>query len=126
MKTLSKAESYVMIAGAIMLLVGIGTHATGMPLAMYLFAVGTVLFAAMQIKGRCKTDNFVIKRLQMQQTIGALLLVVSAALLILGQFNFAWAGHNEWMVCLTIASVLELYTAFRLPQEYSKERKKRK
>ena len=29
----------------------------------------------------------------------------------------------EWIACLTIAAVLELYTAFRIPQEEAKEEK---
>lgn len=30
--------------------------------------------------------------------------------------------RNEWIVCLSIAAVLELYTAFRIPQELEKEK----
>jgi len=29
---------------------------------------------------------------------------------------------NEWIACLTIAAILELYTAFRIPQEEEKEK----
>ena len=32
---------------------------------------------------------------------------------------------NEWIACLTIAAVLELYTAFRIPQEEAKEENKK-
>lgn len=32
-------------------------------------------------------------------------------------------NRNEWIVCLSIAAVLELYTAFRIPQELDKENK---
>ncbi len=28
---------------------------------------------------------------------------------------------NEWIVCLTVAAILELYTAIRIPQEEAKE-----
>ena len=30
--------------------------------------------------------------------------------------------RNEWIACLSIAAVLELYTAFRIPQEEQKEK----
>jgi hypothetical protein len=30
--------------------------------------------------------------------------------------------RNEWIVCLAVAAVLELYTAFRIPQELEKEK----
>jgi hypothetical protein len=33
--------------------------------------------------------------------------------------------HNEWVICLAIAAVLELYTSFRLAQEEEKEKKKK-
>jgi hypothetical protein len=29
--------------------------------------------------------------------------------------------HNEWIVALTIATVFELYTAYRIPAELKKE-----
>lgn len=29
---------------------------------------------------------------------------------------------NEWIACLTIAAILELYTAFRIPQEEEKKK----
>ena len=32
--------------------------------------------------------------------------------------------RNEWVVCLTIAAVLEMYTVFRIPQEEEKEKNK--
>ena len=30
--------------------------------------------------------------------------------------------NNEWILCLTIAAILELYTAFRIPNEMEKEK----
>ena len=36
-----------------------------------------------------------------------------------GAFMFTTHG-NEWIACLTIAAILELYTAFRIPQEEAK------
>ena len=43
------------------------------------------------------------------------------ALILTGAFMFTTRG-NEWIACLTIAAILELYTAFRIPQEEEKER----
>ena len=58
----------------------------------------------------------ILKRLRIQQIFGAL------ALILTGAFMFTTRG-NEWIACLTIAAVLELYTAFRIPQEEAKEEK---
>ena len=43
------------------------------------------------------------------------------ALILTGAFMFTTRG-NEWIACLTIAAILELYTAFRIPQEEEKEK----
>jgi drug/metabolite transporter (DMT)-like permease len=61
--------------------------------------------------------NIIIRRLRRQQIIGATLLVVAGVMMIL------WK-RNEWVVCLTIAAVLEMYTVFRIPQEEEKEKNK--
>ena len=37
-------------------------------------------------------------------------------------YNVFTTRGNEWIACLTIAAILELYTAFRIPQEEEKER----
>ena len=58
--------------------------------------------------------NIIIRRLRRQQLLGAMLLVLTGVIMLL------WK-RNEWIVCLTVAAVLELYTAFRIPQEEAKE-----
>ena len=60
--------------------------------------------------------NFIIKRLRRQQIFGAVALVFTGVLM----FTMK---RNEWIVCLSIAAVLELYTAFRIPQELEKEKR---
>ena len=66
------------------------------------FLIAAILFWAMNC-------------LRVQQIFGAL------ALILTGAFMFTTRG-NEWIACLTIAAILELYTAFRIPQEEEKER----
>jgi hypothetical protein len=51
--------------------------------------------------------------LRIQQIFGAIALVLT------GAFMFFTRG-NDWIACLTIAAILELYTAFRIPQEEAK------
>ena len=46
---------------------------------------------------------------------------IALALILTGAFMFTTRG-NEWIACLTVAAILELYTAFRIPQEEEKER----
>ena len=53
--------------------------------------------------------------------IGALLLVCTAFFMAMRIFDFGFARRQEWVVCLAVACVLELYTAFRIPAELEKE-----
>ncbi|WP_294630698.1 hypothetical protein [uncultured Bacteroides sp.] len=101
--------------GAIMALFGAAVFITGWIYAPYIYTTGAGFVALAQVntpvKGRSKT----LKRLRVQQIFGAL------ALILTGAFMFSTRG-NEWIACLTIAAILELYTAFRIPQEEAKEK----
>ena len=72
------------------------------------------LFAAMQITDTYKGSSFVVKRLRRQQIIGAVLLVAAGILMLV-------LHRNEWMVCLLVAAIFELYTAFRIPKELERD-----
>ncbi|EKJ90050.1 hypothetical protein QR305_03271 [Bacteroides finegoldii] len=104
------------VVGAIMALAGAAVFITGWTYAPYIYTVGAGFIALAQVntppvKGKSKT----LKRLRIQQIFGAL------ALILTGAFMFTTRG-NEWIACLTIAAILELYTAFRIPQEEEKEK----
>ena len=75
----------------------------------------------MQLLAGYDGDNLVVKRLRRQQILGALLLVCTAYFMAMRTFDFGFARGHEWMVCLAVACVLELYTAFRIPSGLEKE-----
>ena len=101
--------------GAIMALTGAAVYITGWNYAPYIYTIGAGFIALAQVNHRLK-EKQILKRLRIQQIFGAL------ALILTGAFMFTTHG-NEWIACLTIAAVLELYTAFRIPQEEAKEEK---
>lgn len=101
--------------GAVMLLTGAAVYITGWPYAPYIYTVGATFFALAQINSPSPFRSATIKRLRRQQVFGAIVLVLT------GAFMFFTRG-NEWVVSLTIAAVLELYTSIRLPQEEAKEK----
>ena len=72
------------------------------------------MVALAQINSPSKSKSPNVKRLRRQQIFGAILLVLT------GAFMFFTHG-NEWIVCMTIAAILELYTSVRIPQEEAKE-----
>lgn len=106
-------QSFLLI-GAVMVLVGAGSYITHWSLSPYIYIIGATLVALAQINTPIKTSNIVLKRLRVQQVIGALLLVAAGALMF-------FMHHNEWIACLSVAAILELYTSFRIPQELEKE-----
>ena len=113
-----KNKYYPIIAaiGAVLLLAGAAIQITHAAWAPYLYLTGAILFAYTQIADRYEGQNLIIRRLRRQQMIGAALLILAGVMMLI------WK-RNEWVLCLTIAAVLELYTAFRIPQEMEKEKK---
>lgn len=82
------------------------------------------MFASMQMLASYEGDSIVIRRLRRQQVLGALLLIVSGAMMFGHHYHMTYMRHNEWMVVMLIAAVFELYAAFRIPYELAKEEKK--
>lgn len=100
--------------GALLVLAGAAVYITRWLYASYLYMIGVTLVALAQINSPSPVKSRNVRRLRRQQVLGALLLVVSGVFLVLGR-------GSEWILCMTIAAVLELYTSVRIPQEEAKE-----
>lgn len=100
--------------GAVMLLAGAAVYITGWPLSPYIYTIGATMVALAQINSPSKCKSPTVKRLRRQQIFGALLLVLTGAFML-------FTRGNEWIMSLTIAAILELYTSIRIPQEEAKE-----
>ena len=112
---MNKTYSLIQMVGAVLLLVGAMLQITHWALSPYIYTLGAVLFAWTQVAyARYEGKNLIIRRLRRQQIIGAMLLVFAGVLMFTSK-------RNEWIVCLTIAAVLQLYTAWRIPSELEKE-----
>ena len=105
-----KLNATLMMTGAVVLLIGASLMITGWPLVPYIYCIGALLFAAMQMADRYDGDDLVVKRLRRQQLFGCLMLLVTGVLMFIER-------HNGWIATLTIAALLELYTAFRMPEK---------
>ena len=114
---MSKYYSAIATVGAVALLLGAALQITQLAWAPYLYLIGAIMFAYVQVMSGYEGKNIIIRRLRRQQIIGATLLVVAGVMMIF------WK-RNEWVVCLTIAAVLEMYSVFRIPQEEEKEKNK--
>ena len=110
-----KAYTVVQVVGAVQLLVGAMLQITRWELSPYIYTVGAVMFAYVQVMSRYEGQNLIVRRLRRQQVLGAVLLVFAGVLMFVTR-------HNEWVLCLSAAAVLQLYTAFRIPSELEKEK----
>ena len=122
MKTLTNLQNFLYAAGGIVLLAG-----AVMPLfpgllvaGAWVFTAGSLLFSSMQMLARYEGNNFTVRRLRRQQLLGAILLLVTAGLLLMKAYATGPLRGDEWKLTLTIAAVLEVYTAFRLPAALKK------
>lgn len=113
---MKKGYAVVQVVGAVLLLVGAMLQITRWELAPVIYTIGAVLFAYVQVMSRYDGQNLIVRRLRRQQVLGAVLLVFAGVLMFVTR-------HNEWVLCLSAAAVLQLYTAFRIPSELEKERK---
>ena len=112
---MSKIYQIVQGVGAVLLLVGAMLQITRWELSPILYTIGAVMFAYVQVMTRYEGKNLIVRRLRRQQILGAVLLVFAGVLMFVTK-------HNEWVLCLTVAAILELYTAFRIPKKKKKEK----
>lgn len=110
-----QAGGLLLVAGAIMPMIPRLAH-----FAAVCFAIGALCFAGMQMLQRYDGRNLTLRRLFRQQKLGALLIIVSAALMMLPRHFPEILRGDEWKVTLIVAAVLEVYTAFRIPHEMEK------
>ena len=131
MKQLSKWEAYVMLVGGLLMVVGAGANVLFCSWAPYVFAPGSLLFVAMQLRQRYEGKDFTIRRLRRIQIISDVLFLLAGLLMIANQSNFLPLDqlsyikyvHNNWVVVLLVAAVLQLYTSHRITNELEKDTK---
>ena len=114
---MSKVQQLIQMVGAVLLLAGAMLQITRWEFSPYIYIIGAVMFAYIQVMSRYDGKNLIVRRLRRQQILSAVLLVFAGVLMFVTR-------HNEWVLCLTVAAILQLYTAFRIPAELDKEKKR--
>jgi hypothetical protein len=133
MRPLSRIETYLLLTGGLLMVIGAGASLFLQTWAPYVFAPGAVLFAAMQMRQRYEGTNFTIRRLRHIMLLSDVLFLLAALLMFANMSNFFGLNlltyikyvHNNWIVVLLVAAVLQLYTSHRIANELEKEAKKR-
>ena len=132
MRPLSKTQNIIFLVGGFLMVIGAGSSLLAWKLAPYVFAVGAICFASMQMLQRYEGTNFTIRRLRRMMLLSDVLFLVSALLMFASQGNVFGFSHitylqyiyNKWVITLLIAAILQLYSSHRIGQELEKEAKK--
>ena len=122
MKELDPKLVILQQAGAILMVGGAALFLWKPLIATVLYTVGAVVFCPLQMLQRYDGKNFIIRRLRRQQLLGLIAFLCGACCMIMQVGRFGFARRNEWVVCVTIGCIIELYTVFRIPAELKKEK----
>ena len=129
MRQLTKVQSIIYLVGGLLMVIGAGASLLVWSPAPYVFAVGAVCFASMQMLQRYEGQNFVIRRLRRIMLLSDVLFLVAALLMLANQGNIFGLSYityiqyvyNKWVVVLLIAAILQLYAIHRIGHELEKE-----
>lgn len=133
MKVSSKCKGTLLTVGGVLMLAGILLNLFLKTFAPWVYGVGVLLYTSIQMRQRYNSDNFTLQRLRRIMILSDVLLILVAALMFadygnpFGLDHLTWLNyvHNNWVVVLLIAALLQLYTAYRMDAELQKEAKKR-
>lgn len=128
MRELNKTESAILVIGAVMMVIGSGANIFAQSWAPYVFAMGTIGFVLMQLKQKYDGDNVAIKRLRRMVIISDVCLLLAAVMMFANMDNlfrldaitYIKYVHNNWVVVLMVAAMLQLYTSHRISKELLK------
>jgi len=134
MHQLSKVESILLLLGGLLMVIGSGASLFLQSWAPYVFAPGALLFVAMQLRQRYEGSDFVIRRLRRILIISDVLFLMAALFMFANESNFLGIQylsyikyvHNNWIVLLLVAAVLQLYASHRIAHELEKDAKNAK
>ena len=131
MRQLSKWEVYLFLLGGLLMVVGAGANVLFQSWAPFVYALGALLFAAIQMSQRYQGRSIVLRRLRRIVLMSDVLFLLAALLMIanrpgfmgIDQLTYLKYIHNNWVVILLVAAVLQLYAGHRIANELEKEAK---
>lgn len=128
MRQLTKTETALLLAGGLLMVAGSGAYILLQAWAPYVFALGALAFAAMQMRQRYDGNNVTVRRLRRMLLLSDVLFLASALLMLANQNNpfgldymtYVKYVHNNWIVVLLVAAILQLYASHRIANELEK------
>jgi hypothetical protein len=114
------------------MVIGAGVSLLGWPYFPYVYCMGAVCYASMQLMQRYEGNNFTIRRLRRLMILSDFLILLAGLFMLAGQQNVLGLSqlaylqyvYNKWVVVLLIAALMQLYVTHRIDHELGKEAKK--
>lgn len=106
---MKKIRTILFVVSACLVLAGAALYLTQWTVAPYLFAVGAAGIAVNYLTTPVGDLDFRGRRLHRFNVMAGFLMVVAS--------DFQFNGRKEWVICLLIAAILQLYTAFVSPKK---------
>ncbi|MCD8296424.1 MAG: hypothetical protein LUC88_02520 [Prevotella sp.] len=137
MRQLSTLQNVILLSGACLMVVGAALYVFGkLSISPFIFSVGALAFAAMQMCQTYLGNDIIIRRLRKIMITSDIFFIIAAILLIENSYHFLFPYflkwfkngysyyiyfiHNNWVVALLIAAVLEIYSTHRISNELNK------
>ena len=126
MKQLNRWQTALFITGAVLMVIGAGTSLLRWDAAPWLFAAGALAYTTMQMQQTYEGRNFTVRRLRRIMAFSDFLLLLTAVLMFISRWpqlgGLDWLTyvnyvHNNWVITLLIAAILQLYTTYRIDNE---------
>ena len=142
MRQLTKLQTILFALGGLLMVIGVGCVVFGVStisvqrLGAVLFALGAFSFGIIQMTQVYLGSNLTIHRLRRIMILADLCFILAALLLLEHTFQVLFPlfastidgyntyihyVHNNWVVALLIAALLEMYTMHRISSELKKE-----
>lgn len=139
MRQLNKIQSAIFLTGGGLMVIGVGGCVLNVAptVLCWIYLLGAVLFATMQVSQVYEGKDIVVRRLKRLQNLSDLLFVLAGVILVdtvyagvnhsffrdffSNQENYITYIYNKWVILLLVAAILEVYTAHRIDHELSKK-----
>lgn len=99
-----KTRTYLFAIAGFLLLTGLFLYIFHSVVAPYMFAVGAAGIAVAYLTVPTKEMDFRLRRLHRYNVLSSLLCVFASALM--------FSQRKEWIICVTIFALIQLYTSF--------------
>ena len=127
---MNKWQNSIYLSGGLLMVVGAGCYCflLWQQVMCWIFLFGACMFAIMQMMQTYEGKSPVIHRLKRIQNVANILFIFAGISMVDTVYTFTekWLGnpqlfysifYGKWIMVMLVASILELYTTFRISHE---------